>query len=253
MAVTASADAAGPTVNVSLDALEELNRLRLAARVAAAAVHDVNNSLQIVSGQVELLQARGALPEGIAERIAKIGAHAARAAQALSTLSSYTRDDPAVSRIVDVSEVVAAALALRDFSLKRAKIAVSVDRTGAGPYHAAADRRAMLQVILNILTNAEQALRPKGGGSVAVTIAREGSRVVLSVADDGPGFPAEARSALADDAWRRIDSSAAHLGLMVAARIAARHGQQLELVALPRGACVRLSMPVAGGGPQAAG
>ena len=60
-----------------------------------------------------------------------------------------------------------------------------------------ADRHALQQVLVNLVQNAIQALRHRGqGGRIDVRTWHEAGHVCLSVTDDGPGIPPEARARL---------------------------------------------------------
>lgn len=55
--------------------------------------------------------------------------------------------------------------------------------------HGRADARLIVQVVVNIVDNALKYTPP--GSHIAVTAAREGKMVAISIADDGPGVPPE--------------------------------------------------------------
>lgn len=238
---------ASPTVAVTLDAVEEINRLRIVARVLANAAHDVNNALQIISGSAELLDGRTDLAPPVQRRIEAIGVQATRAAGTMRELSAYARGDERGRRPLDVAEVVATALALRDFTIKRARIAVRVDRSDARPYQAVADRRDLLQILLNLLLNAERALAGREHAELVIALDRRGGELEVAVADNGPGIPDASRARLRDRDWAAlVDPNATGVGLWIAARLAERHGGRLEIADGPEsGTRVVVTLPAA--------
>ena len=80
------------------------------------------------------------------------------------------------------------------------------------------------------------------GGHVWVSLARDGERVVLAVADDGPGIPAEARERALGRFTRLAPARAegSGLGLSIVQRVAELHGAALSLGVGPDGNGLRV-------------
>jgi signal transduction histidine kinase len=101
------------------------------------------------------------------------------------------------------------------------------------------------QVILNLILNAEQAMRSANrGGTLTVTTRLTDDMVVIEIQDDGPGVPA----ALAGRVFEPFFSTkevgeGTGLGLSIAMGIAEAHGGTLTLVPTEKGACFLLSLP----------
>jgi two-component system NtrC family sensor kinase len=97
------------------------------------------------------------------------------------------------------------------------------------------------QALLNLVLNAVQAVGETG--HVRVSASREDSRLVLSVSDDGPGFPEEMlRVGVRPFATGRAGGSG--LGLAMVRRFTRDHDGELELAnQQPRGARVTLYLP----------
>jgi signal transduction histidine kinase len=89
----------------------------------------------------------------------------------------------------DVTEIVARNASIARYS-QMASIAFSFP---AHPELVMASRVILSQVIGNLFGNAAEAIAAtgRGGGTIAVTIAREGERVVVTIRDDGEGFDAD--------------------------------------------------------------
>jgi two-component system OmpR family sensor kinase len=104
------------------------------------------------------------------------------------------------------------------------------------------------QIVTNLLDNARHAT--PAGGTVTVTVRRDGERVVLDVADTGPGVPAADRALIFErfgrgDTSRSRDTGGAGLGLPIARGLAAAHGGDLRYVDSPAGARFRVELPAA--------
>jgi signal transduction histidine kinase len=101
------------------------------------------------------------------------------------------------------------------------------------------------QVILNLILNAEQAIRSiHRGGTLTVTTNVADDMVTIEICDDGPGVP----PALAGRVFEPFFSTkevgeGTGLGLSIAMGIAEAHGGSLTLLPTDLGACFRLSLP----------
>ena len=108
------------------------------------------------------------------------------------------------------------------------------------------DRTLIAQVVANLLDNAIKYCGP--GDSLSLTVAAEGRRNLLRLADSGPGLPAGLREE-AFDRFTRADRDRARgikghgLGLALVRAIAARHGARLTLPETARGLTVELAFP----------
>ena len=102
------------------------------------------------------------------------------------------------------------------------------------------------QVLTNLLGNAYDAV-PEEGGVVEVTGRKVGDRLILSVADNGPGVPKDNRERIFHPFFTTKDPGrGTGLGLNISWRVAQRHGGTLELVRGPLpGACFELTLPTA--------
>jgi two-component system sensor histidine kinase ChvG len=104
------------------------------------------------------------------------------------------------------------------------------------------------QVLENLLDNA--AGFSPDGGSVRVSLAREGDSAVIRVCDDGPGIPEEHREKIFDRffSFRPGEEKGAHsgLGLSIVKAIAESYGGCVRVSNLPqRGACFEVRLPAA--------
>jgi CheY-like chemotaxis protein/anti-sigma regulatory factor (Ser/Thr protein kinase) len=93
-----------------------------------------------------------------------------------------------------------------------------------------ADRGRLLQVLVNLLTNA--VTYGRAGSVVTVRVRRRHGGLQVDVADQGPGIPAEEQLRVYERFWRRDRNGAdagAGLGLAICRAVVARHGGQLWL------------------------
>lgn len=225
-----------------------LNRLSTVARLVSGASHEVNNALQVISGTVELLLDSPDLPEPLTQALERIGAQSARAATALAGVTALSRPTTEGSAPLDLRAVVSRAAALRRYAIGRAGLTIAVE-PGEVPLTVAGHGPQLLQALVNLIDNAEQALigRPAGqpAGHIAVRAAQEQDMACVVVEDNGPGVPPH----LMTDVFTPFVTSrprpdSVGLGLPVARVIAEAHGGTLTVEARERGAAFALRLPL---------
>jgi two-component system NtrC family sensor kinase len=209
--------------------LRQINRLATAARMVAGLAHELNNSLQVVSGLVELLGDRGDMPADAVARIQKIGGQAEKATAAIRQVVTYTRELGQEIGAVNVSALADQALALRRYNLGRAGIVAASDLP-PGPVTITADARAVLQVLLNLILNAEEALANQPQRQLRIGVERDNGAVRIAVSDTGHGIPDALRERIFEPFFTtRTGERAVGLGLPVARALARQSGGSLML------------------------
>jgi len=110
-----------------------------------------------------------------------------------------------------------------------------------------ADRRRVVQILLNLLSNAIR--HSPAGGLITVGGYRLDDRVVLSVTDQGPGIPAEQRERIFED-YTQVGTQVegTGLGLPVSRRLAKLMGGDLWVeTEVERGSTFRVALPACAG------
>lgn len=228
------------------DAMAQLGQM------AAVIAHEVRNPLAGISATIQILVQR--LPKG--------GREAAVLKDAIARIESL---DEVVSGLLDFARPRAlkvrecrardiadqAALLLREHPQHR-----SVHFEIIGPdAKLRADPEQLGRALLNLLVNAVQAVESRAPdaegkhGRVTVEIAEAGRDVVIAVADDGPGLPAE----IADTIFRPFvttKASGTGLGLAVVKQTVESHGGAVEVSSEP-GAGTRFALRLPKKGPSA--
>jgi two-component system C4-dicarboxylate transport sensor histidine kinase DctB len=246
--------AAGPDDHVRLpgqllaaDDLAYLNRMTMVGHVLPNTAHELNNALQIAGGLVELLSLRTDIPEDVREKIARIGAQTARATEMIRELVGFARRDDAGAALVDVAKLVDRALAFRRYHLARARIVVSVEAV-PGQVLARLDGHAVQQVVLNLVMNAEEALRGRPDARIAIRAGSGPEGVEIQVSDNGAGLGE--RRQRATEPFFTTHRPSAGLGLTVVAHLVRALGGTFALRDADGGGTVAtVSLPAA---PRAA-
>ena len=166
-----------------------------------------------------------------AERQRLLGAVVAEA-ERMSRLLDRLPDRTAATRParseIDLGATARAAAAGIEPLFRRAGIALAVSVPAAGPM-VRGERDGMIQVVLNLLSNAHK-FAAREGGRVTLRVDRDGEWARLTVADNGRGVPPAERTAIFDPGRRGAAAAGvpgAGLGLAICRRIAEAHGGRL--------------------------
>jgi signal transduction histidine kinase len=189
-----------------------INRMTTTGHVLPSVAHDINNSLQVIAGMVEILALRGQLAPEVTDKLEKIAAQAGRAAGNLRELVAFARRDGASARI-DLRTAVERAVTFRRYYLAKGRVTVTVEPRGSGPFVAQVDSQQVVQVLVNLILNAEEALAPIEPREIRVGIWREADQVHCEVADSGHGFTDDARARAGTAFFTTKSGGAAGLGL----------------------------------------
>lgn len=173
---------------------EELGqREKLAAigQLVSGVAHELNNPLAGISAFAQLLEDAGPLNAEQRDAVETIQMEAKRAAKIVSSLLLFARQRQPERSSVDLNRVLTDTLALRRFVLSTQQIEVRTELEAELP-EMWADPFQLQQVLLNLLINAEQALRGRTGKRrLTLRTQRKGERIVASVIDNGPGLSDE--------------------------------------------------------------
>jgi signal transduction histidine kinase len=221
--------------------LVQQERLAAIGQIAAAVGHELRNPLGVLTNAIYLI--RMGVPEADRERMGRHLDVAEREIAAsvviVESLLDFARDRPPVAEPVELAGLVDEAL-----EVAPPPAGVVVERVGLDAAPAAmADRLQLRQVLLNLLTNAYQAIEGEGRVKVAASVRR--SRVLIRVSDTGTGMDEETQRQVFDPFFtRRVKGIG--LGLAVTKRIVDAHGGAISAVSAPgAGTTFTVELPLA--------
>jgi PAS domain S-box-containing protein len=227
------------------DALHQAEKLAALGTLAAGLAHEINNPIGIVSSRIELmLTESGGLPQGLREDLEVLQRNVQRVGQIAQGLLTFARQSPGERGPVDLNRVVRETLLLAERQMSRAGTRVRTTLDPALPSFVG-DSGALQQVVLNLLTNAREALN--GAGEVRIetcpALGHPGS-IQLIVTDDGPGMPADVLPKIFDPFFT-TKARGTGLGLSVSYGIVQEHGGTIEVRSEPgQGTVFVLTFPV---------
>ncbi len=219
------------TVN---DQLARAGQLAMVGELAASLTHEIRNPLAGISAALDALLAdgKGAGRERAANDVyRRMKSELERTNNTLSGLLSLARPRAPRRTLVDMPRVAEEVLALFRPRLFSRKIALDLDAP-AGVPGLELDRGMMTQLLLNLLTNALQAIDGEGRIRVSVRPFPGGDGVVLTVADTGRGIPNEDLGKILEPFYTTREHGTG-LGLAICQQIVEAHGGALEIESAP--------------------
>jgi len=227
--------------------LLQTEKLAALGQMVSGVAHELSNPLTTIMGYAHRLLARKDLP-GRTEELRQIHQEAERASTILRQLLSNARETLPERRPVSLNQIVQRAMDLQSFSLATEKIRVEVDLDPALPF-VHGDPGHLQQVLMNLVGNARQAIEQHGrGGTIRLRTKRIGERrVLLEVADDGPGIPQAILARIFDPFFTTKPAGiGTGLGLAIVLSVVREHGGQVHVSSPPQGGAVfQIELPVA--------
>ncbi len=193
-------------------------------RVAAGIAHEIRNPLSGINIYLDTLAKiyeRGENLETVGEIIAQAQAASGKIESVIRRVIDFSRPGQPQLEMVDVNQPVGNALSLCAASLHRDGVCLEKDLACSLP-RCRLDASLIEQVMLNLLTNAAEALRYTEAKRISVRTALEKEAVVIRVGDSGPGIPEGLRDKVFDPFYT-TKSDGTGIGLSLCQRIIGDH------------------------------
>lgn len=227
--------------------LLQQEKLAAVGQLVSGVAHELNNPLAGVLAYAQLLLSSSATQDvETRQAVETIHHEAARAAKIVSSLLTFARRQPAERADADLNAIVSDTLALRRYALRAAAIELDValdpelPRTWADPFQ-------LQQVVLNLVTNAEQALAEWiGPRRIVVRTSHSDGFIVVAVSDTGPGIAEGETERIFNPFFTtKPVGQGTGLGLSISDGIVRQHGGQIRVESTPgSGASFVLRIPV---------
>ncbi len=219
-------------------------RMAALGTMAGMLAHDFRGPMTVIRGYAETLEAGDSRPEEVRERAALIVEMVDRLERMTAETLDFARG---AGRLVRRPVALPSLLEELASGVEMEVPGLAVVRHFAVPatQTAAVDVDKLLRVVGNIASNACDAMG--GSGRLHLDAQVEDGRLVLIVADEGPGVPAEIRDDLFEPFVTRGKKKGTGLGLAVARQFVEDHGGSLSLLDQGPGARFRIVLPLHGG------
>ncbi|SRR5579871_5889262 len=217
--------------------LVQADRLSSLGQLAASVAHEINNPVSGVlnlSMLLERLMATGVYPPGREAEFRKylglISAETARVGRIVSDLLSFSRRSKPQHAPADLNKLVRTTVALADHKLKLMGAEVVLDLQESLPL-LECDSGQIQQVILNLILNGGEAIKPRGTGKLTIrTRQANADEVELCVQDTGEGIAPENLTKIFDPFFTtKSEAKGVGLGLAVLYGIVKAHDGDVEV------------------------
>ena len=216
--------------------------------LASGMAHEFNNLLQIMRGHSEYaLKTMSA--EDMEEALHIVIDSADRASSIIVDLRTFSKQESPKKELSEIAEPIKEVLSLTEGQLRKNNIKV-VEKFEKTP-EVKINKGEMQQVFLNMITNAWDAMMPKGG-KLEIKVKEVKGYVEVKVSDTGKGIKEEDLSRLFDPFFttkkvkvgkRKVRGTG--LGLSVSYGIVKRHGGEIDVASIKgKGTTFTIKLPI---------
>lgn len=251
-------DAAGKITGVVASArdITDIKRLeqqvgqseKLAAmgQMIAGVAHELNNPLTAILGVTDLLRDR-VVEEGPRRHVELAHQQARRAADIVQHLLAFARPPAPRKTMISLNDLIRSTLQMQEHSLRSEGIEAEF-QPGEGLPPVLGDAHQLMQVFVNLIVNASQAMREvRERGQLRVRSGKRNGQAWVSFEDEGPGIKPDVLPRIFDPFFTtKRPGKGTGLGLSICMAIVKEHGGTLEAQSLDAGGAVfTLSLPSA--------
>ncbi|OGP90118.1 MAG: hypothetical protein A2157_17430 [Deltaproteobacteria bacterium RBG_16_47_11] len=201
-------------------------------RVASGIAHEIRSPLSginIYLSNLEKIFEKSESRERVKEILRQLQSASSKIESVIRRVMDFSKPTEPKFILTDINQPIEEAINLSSVTLRKSGIALSKALAeDLPPCHV--DPHLIGQVILNLITNAAEAMKnTEGAKRIEVTSSMQGNRIVLSVSDSGPGVPFHLRRKIFDSFYTTKDGSTG-IGLNLCDRIITDHGGSLSVL-----------------------
>jgi PAS domain S-box-containing protein len=198
--------------------------------LAAGIAHEINNPLSGVVGYSKLLLERRDLPDDIRIKVQRISDSGERCRKIVEGVLLFSRQSGGDRNRVELSELIAGVVRIGEYQWKMSNCRVVQELPD--PVWVMADSDQLEQVLLNLLSNAVDAM--ERGGTVRIALKSTETSAEIHVRDEGPGIPEEIQPNVFDPFFStKSIGKGTGLGLSISYGIVRDHGGDILLESKP--------------------
>jgi PAS domain S-box-containing protein len=206
-------------------------RLASLGLLAAGVAHEVNTPLTGISSYAQILLEDMTGDDPRRATLEKIEAQTRRASSIANSLLNLARPERSAFETLPLNDAVHEVLKLFEPQIRDKKILLHADLGGGVP-DVRGHRAKLQQVLLNLLSNARDAV--EGGGHITVRTSQSGERVLLEVVDDGIGIAEEDLPHIFDPFFTtKGRGKGTGLGLSISYGIVREHDGAMQVESIP--------------------
>ena len=168
------------------------DKLASVGLLTAGIAHEINNPLFVITGYLDVI--RSMLDEGkvsageLGEIVEKLDTASQSIVALVSGIKTYVRIEDAASAPIDLNSAIQESLDLVSFLYRRDHITLEIDFAHGQPVILGNIGR-LQQVLMNLLSNARDAMESRDDKVITVRTRESGDEIVLEISDTGCGIP----------------------------------------------------------------
>ena len=224
--------------------LREAQKMQAIGTLAGGIAHDFNNILGAILGNTELARQDAGDQSAAQASLIEIEKAAHRARDLVSQILTFSRNEPLARDTIDLAVVVQETARLVRVGLPPAIDCLVEIQTSPATAMALADRTQVQQALLNLCTNAAQAIGANRG-QILIALKVDARTVQIAVSDNGPGMDTETQTRVFEPFFTtKSTGQGTGLGLSVVHGIMRSHEGTVSLQSTPsEGSVFTLSFP----------
>ena len=232
--------------DISNDLLRQLaynEKMAELGKISAGVVHELNAPLSVIISASQMIMREEGVPESVLEMIARISSEAQRLSQLTKGLLNFSSHDESVGE-VDLNLTIDFILKFLNYEAARRGVIVLKQLDYSLPA-IRLDANTLKQILLNIIMNALQAMED-GGGKLLVETSAVSESVCVTIADNGPGIPAETIDRIFDRYFTtKKPGEGTGLGLFVTKSLVEGMGGEIQVTSrIGGGTTFTVTLPV---------
>ncbi len=222
--------------------IDQSEKLAVLGQLSAGIAHEIGNPLAGISSIVQLLQ-RKVNDESTNEHLATLRANIDRISKIVRELVDFSRPPRYEESFVDLTGIIKTAIGIVKYDKRVKNINFETDLS-AGLPSIKAEADQLLQVFVNILINALDAV--KGEGTISVKTRNDDESIVIDICDDGCGMTEEVIEKIFEPFFTTKEvGKGTGLGLSVSYGIVKKFNGDITVTSAEnKGSCFKVVLPI---------
>jgi two-component system, NtrC family, sensor kinase len=229
--------------NFNPEELLHFSRLITIGELSACFAHEVTNPLMLIRGHIRFVEE--SLPPDHPLRInfQVIDRASRRIEEIAKRMLDFSKKRPRQNEVCEIDELISDALRFVQPYLRTQTIDVQIQLDQELPA-VGVDRWQMVQVIVNLLQNAADAMAETEKRVLSIAGKIEGEVMKIAISDTGSGIPAEDLQRIFDPFFTTKGERGTGLGLFIAKQVVEGHKGSITVETASRGTTFVISLPL---------
>ena len=219
----------------------QMEKLVLAGEIAAGIAHEIRNPLTVVQGYIQLQAAKHKHEQNESATYALILSELKRANQIISEFLNFSRPHQPSKKPIQLTEIIKTTISLMSAESQVRNIEILLQSKELPFINA--DPGQMIQVFMNLFTNAMQAMPDGGKITVETGYSKEEDQIIIHIHDTGHGIPQESLERIFTPFFTTKDHGTG-LGLWMTQAIILAHGGLIDVTSSQQGTTFTVVLPV---------